>query len=164
MHQSLVDLCHNISLATSAIERKVSVTGPAGCLPVLNGHSATLAAGCLPPLRPHRRNPEGRRYATVRGKGRLEGCRSTTASASRCVRMDGPGAPRSASTSSNTARQYSGGNSSAGPTAGDVGGAFPRAAAAMACFSICFRVGMRQLAGRSVMSRLEHTKNKCRVR
>jgi hypothetical protein len=76
----------------------------------------------------------------------------------------GAGRSRSASTSSNIARQYSGGNSSAGPTAGDVGGTFPRAAAAMECLSICFRVGMRQLAGRSVTSRLEHTKNKCRVR
>src|ERR1700722_5547496 len=47
-------------------------------------------------------------------------------SASRCVRMDGSGAARSASISSNTARQYSGGNSSAGPTTGD---ALPRAAA-----------------------------------
>jgi hypothetical protein len=83
-------------------------------------------------------------------------------SASRCVRIEGPGVLRSASTSSNTAHQYSGGSSSPGPTAGDVGGTFPRAAAVAASCSICFRVGM--LAGRSVTSWLEHNKNKCRVR
>jgi hypothetical protein len=64
---------------------------------------------------------------------------------------------------SNTACQYSGGISSPGPGV-RVGGTFPRAAAVAASCSICFRVGMRQLAGRSVMSRLEHNKNKCRVR
>jgi hypothetical protein len=36
---------------------------------------------------------------------------------------------------------------------------FPRTAAAAAIFSICFGVGMRQLAGRSVMRLIEHIKN-----
>ena len=75
----------------------------------------------------------------------------------------GAGGPPSAATCSNTACQYSGGISSPGPGV-PVGGTFPRAVAVAASFSICFRVGMRQLEGRSVMSRLEHTKNKCRVR
>jgi hypothetical protein len=39
------------------------------------------------------------------------------------------------------------------------GGTFLPATAAAAIFSICFGLGMRQLAGRWVMSPLEHTKN-----
>jgi hypothetical protein len=39
------------------------------------------------------------------------------------------------------------------------GGTFLPATAAAAIFSICFGLGMRQLAGRLVMSPLEHTKN-----
>jgi hypothetical protein len=57
-----------------------------------------------------------------------------------------------------TACQYSGGISSAGPGV-RAAGTFLRTAAAAASFSICFGVGMRQLAGRSVISRLEHNKN-----
>jgi hypothetical protein len=37
-------------------------------------------------------------------------------------------------------------------------------AVSVGSFSICFGVGMRQLAGRSVISRLEHKENECRVR
>jgi hypothetical protein len=77
--------------------------------------------------------------------------------------MEGPGVPRSVSASSNTACQYSGGISSPGPGVRE-GGKFLPTAAAAASFSICFGVGMRQLAGRSVMGELEHIKNKCRVR
>ena len=72
-------------------------------------------------------------------------------SARRCVRTDGPGGldPVSARGSSRTACQYSGGISSPGPSA-RAGGTFPRTAAAFASISMCFGVGMRQLAGRSV--------------
>jgi len=57
------------------------------------------------------------------------------------------GCPTSAEASSRTACQYSGGNSSAGPTGRGVWAWPPTAAAAS--FSICFGVGMRQFAGRS---------------
>jgi hypothetical protein len=40
------------------------------------------------------------------------------------------------------------------------GGTFLPTTAAFASLSICFGVGMRQLAGRSVIGRLEHIKNK----
>ena len=39
------------------------------------------------------------------------------------------------------------------------GGMFPRTAAVFASFSICFGVGIRQLAGRSVIPQSEHNKN-----
>lgn len=58
-----------------------------------------------------------------------------------------------------TESQYSGGSGSSG-VAVDVA-CFRTASAAR--FSICFGVGIRQLAGRSVMPELEHNKNKCRV-
>ena len=55
--------------------------------------------------------------------------------------------------------QYSAGSASSAAGAGTAG----LRAASAASFSICLAVGMRQLAGRSVMPRLEHNKNKCRV-
>lgn len=55
-----------------------------------------------------------------------------------------------------TASQYSGGIGSPSPGEGILLGALPTAAA---IFSICFGVGMRQFAGRSVMADLEHIKN-----
>jgi hypothetical protein len=55
--------------------------------------------------------------------------------------------------------QYSVGSASSGAAAWTDG-----LRASPASFSICLGVGMRQLAGRSVMPRLEHTKNECRVR
>src|SRR6185437_12675431 len=63
----------------------------------------------------------------------------------------------SARSSSRSACQYSGGRSSSGAKVG-AGAAFLPAAEAI--FSISFLLGMRQLAGRSVMARLEHNKNK----
>jgi hypothetical protein len=54
-----------------------------------------------------------------------------------------------AEASSRTACQYSGGISSPGPGVGT----FPRTAVAFARFSNCFEVGVRQLAGRSVILR-----------
>jgi hypothetical protein len=95
-------------------------------------------------------------------EGKQSGTRSRCRwmSASRCGRIEGPVGldPVSARGSSRTACQYSGGISSPGPGVRP-GGTFPRTAAACASFSICFGVGMRQLAGRSVIPRIEHTKN-----
>src|ERR1700756_3219352 len=54
------------------------------------------------------------------------------------------------------ADQYSGGRSSSGAKAG-AGGAFLPTAEAI--FSITLLLGMRQLAGRSIMPRVEHNKN-----
>jgi hypothetical protein len=71
-------------------------------------------------------------------------------SQSRCVRIGSGVGLASAEASSRTARQYSGGMSSPGPIAGDPG-AFPPTGAADASLSICFRVGMRQLAGWSII-------------
>ena len=53
------------------------------------------------------------------------------------------------------------GISSCGPRGGVTTVFLPIEAAS---FSICFGVGIRQLAGRSLMAYLEHIKNKCRVR
>jgi hypothetical protein len=58
-----------------------------------------------------------------------------------------------------TARQYSAGISSLGPGV-CTGGTFLPTAAALASLSICFGVGMRQLAGRSVIPQIEHIENK----
>jgi hypothetical protein len=73
--------------------------------------------------------------------------------------------PASASGSSMTACQYSGGISSPGPGV-RIGTAFSRTAtAAAASFSICFGVGMRQLAGRSVMAAIRtYQEHRSRVR
>jgi hypothetical protein len=59
------------------------------------------------------------------------------------------------------ARQYSSGMSSLGPSERPLADSFPIEAAS---FSICFGVGIRQLAGRSFMTESEHKENKSRVR
>ena len=65
----------------------------------------------------------------------------------------------SARGSLSTESQYSAGRGASGAGAGAAG---PRTNSA-ASFSICLGVGMRQLAGRSVIPELEHKENKCRV-
>src|SRR5690242_12572668 len=76
---------------------------------------------------------------------------------SRSAPLDRPGDRVSIRSSFRSACQYSGGRSSSGAKA-DAGAAFLPAAEAI--FSISFLLGMRQLAGRSVMIELEHNKNK----
>ena len=73
---------------------------------------------------------------------------------------DGEG-PVSARGSSMSDRQYSGGSSSAGPTAG-MGGVLRTVSSEEASFCICRCVGKRQLAG--WLDMIEHNKNIVRVR
>jgi hypothetical protein len=77
---------------------------------------------------------------------------------SRCVRMDAPDRSGLASArgSFRTDSQYSGGIASPGSGDRIVRPSLPTAAAN---FSICVGVGMRQLAGRSVIPEVEHIMN-----
>jgi hypothetical protein len=68
---------------------------------------------------------------------------------SRSAAVEGVGDRASARASSGSACQYSGGRSSSGAKAGAGGAFLPRAEA---IFSISFLLGMRQLAGRSVIA------------
>src|ERR1700710_725406 len=65
----------------------------------------------------------------------------------------------SARGSLSTESQYASGRGASGAAAGTAG----LRTASKVSFSICLGVGMRQLAGRSVILELEHKENKCRV-
>ena len=95
-------------------------------------------------VRPQRRQPTLRMWWEI--------------SDSRSVRTGGLGGSGLASArgSRRTASQYSGGMASLGPGFGVLRVSLPTKAAS---FSICFGVGMRQLAGRSVIPRKEHIRN-----
>jgi hypothetical protein len=110
-------------------------------------------------LGPARRTASAFWISTVRPQRRqATRSRCRWISESCCVQIEGPAGRRSAAASSRTARQYSDGISSPGPGV-RTGGTFSPTPALAASFSICFGVGMRQLAGRSVIPRIEHTKN-----
>jgi hypothetical protein len=102
---------------------------------------------------PHRRSGFPRSAHSAARRRAARGAGSPTAFV---VAFDA--APARGSLSSES--QYSAGRGASGAAVGGAG----RRAASAASFSICLGVGMRQLAGRSVMPRLEHNKNKCRVR
>src|SRR6202012_667923 len=85
-------------------------------------------------VRPHRRQPT------------LSRCAGISPRRNAAFERDGA---ISVSAACKSVFQYSGGKSSFGPTAGGAGGLLSRAAAIL---SICFGVGIRQLAGRSVMA------------
>lgn len=72
----------------------------------------------------------------------------------------GPVRPSPARGSASSDCQYSGGSTSSGASDRAGRGSLPTAAA---IFSICLMLGMRQLAGRSVISQIEHNQN-ARVR
>lgn len=130
---------------------------PVRCWQVLS--SRRCATSFQTALAPYKRTASAVCISTVRSQRRQE-TRNTwpLISERRRCRTWATAAP--ARGSLRTDSQYSAGRGASGPAAD---GARLRSASA-ANFSICFGVGMRQLAGRSVMPELEHNKNKCRVR
>ena len=121
------------------------------------------AAAVRRPSRPRCRHIVGRHRRSGFPRSARSGGRRRAGRGAECPRdvaaASGPRSRRRAG-SFRTDSQYSAGKGASGAAAD---GAGLRAASA-ASFSICFGVGMRQLAGRSVICELEHNKNKCRVR